>query len=465
MTRDKLARMAGGLLLLAIGTTVIRPVPSLAQGNYSTGHYSMAGGRGTLPNDIDAALVNPALLALPGRRSFSFRFLSGSAHVDQNVMSIARWNSWQGTFLDSYEKTKFLDSLGDFAQVNALTEVSTLGIQIGPFALGAYHILDVEARLPKDLFDLVLNGNQFNRTYNFGDFGINSESVSVIHASYGFKLPVPADSYIPMTIIPVRQLYGGVSLKYYMGHEYARIEDGLVDLTFTESGIYGNAFYSYRSAGLPGSLVDDDSDDPEVVADSTFSGIAGSGFGIDLGIAGVINDQVSFHVGLLNLSPGISWNKSTYEILLTASADTIGLGTTWKPGDEAEQADLDSLTTSELDVTRIGSFTTPVPVLLRMGTTLRYKRTTFNIEIEQAFTRGMGYNLMPRLGLGIEWRPLSIFPLRAGLSLGGRHGLVGAIGFGLDLRVLVWDFGIANTGLTPGGIKGIGASTGLKISF
>jgi len=465
MTCNKLARLAGGLLLLATGTIVIGPVPSHAQGNYSTAHYSMAGGRGTLPNDIDAALVNPALLALPGRHAFSFRLISGSAHIDQNVMSIARWNSWQGTFLDSHEKTQFLDSLGDFARVNALTEASSLGIQIGPFAIGAYHILDVEARLPKDLFELVLNGNQFNRTYHFGDFGINSESVSVIHASYGFKLPMAAESYIPMTIIPVRQLYGGIGLKYYMGHQYARIEDGLVDLTFTESGLFGNAFYSYRSAGIPGSQVDDDSDDPEVIADSTFSGIAGSGFGLDLGIAGVINDQVSFHAGLLNLSTGISWNKSTYNILLTASADTIGIGTTWELDDEAEQTDLDSLTTSEVDVTKTGSFKTPVPVLLRMGTTLRYKRTTFNIEIEQALTRGMGYNLMPRLGLGVEWRPLSIFPLRAGMSLGGRHGLVGAIGFGLDLRALVWDFGIANTGLTPGGIKGIGVSSGLKISF
>lgn len=465
MTRKKLARLAGGLLLLAIVTMVTGPVPSLAQGNYSTAQYSMAGGRGTLPNDIDAALVNPALLAMPGRRSFSFRFLTGTVHIDQNVISKARWNSWQGAFIDNNEKKQFLDSMGDFARVTAMTEASTLGIQIGSFALGAYHIIDVEARLPKDLFDLVLNGNQFNRTYNFGDFGVNSESVSVIHSSYGFQIPLYAETYIPMTTIPLRQLYAGVGLKYYMGHQYARIEDGLVDLTFTESGIYGNAFYSYRSAGLPGGLVDDDSDDPEVVADSTYSGIAGRGFGIDLGIAGVINDQVSFHVGLLNLSPGISWNKSTYRILLTASADTIGLGTMWELDDEAEQADLDSLTTSESDVTRIGSFRTPVPVLLRMGSTLRYKKATFNIEIEQALTRGMGYNLMPRLGLGVEWRPLSMFPLRAGLSLGGRHGLIGAIGFGLDLRALVWDFGIANTGLTPGGTRGIGVSTGLKISF
>jgi hypothetical protein len=100
-----------------------------------------------------------------------------------------------------------------------------------------------------------------------------------------------------------------------------------------------------------------------------------------------------------------------------------------------------------------------------MGTTLRYRRLAINMEVEQAFTRGLGYNLMPRLGLGVEWRPIGILPLRAGMSLGGRHGLVGAVGLGLDLRALVWEIGVANTGLTPGGVKGLGISTGLKISF
>ena len=465
MIRYLLNRLPAALICLAAVSILALPDTARAQGNYSTADYSMAGGRGTLLRDIDAALVNPALLGLPGRRSFSFRLLAGSIHVDQNIMSIARWNRWQGSFLDDEEKSSFLDSLGDFARVDVMTEVSSLGIQVGRFALGAYHIVDIETRLPKDLFELVLNGNELNRTYNFGDFGVNSESVSVLHASYAFKVPMAAEAYLPMTIVPVRELYGGVGLKYYMGHQYAGIDEGLVDLTFTESGMFGNAVYTYRSAGFPGGLVDDESDDPEVIADSTFSAVSGRGFGIDLGVAGVINDQVSFHIGLLNLSPGISWNSSTYEVRLTASADTISLGTFLELDEEAEETDLDTLTSYDAEVNKIGSFSTPVPVLLRMGTTLRYKRLAFNIEFEQAFTRGMGYNLMPRLGLGIEYRPLGIFPLRAGMSLGGRHGLVGAIGLGLDLRALVWELGIANTGLTPGGVKGLGVSTGLKISF
>ena len=51
------------------------------------------------------------------------------------------------------------------------------------------------------------------------------------------------------------------------------------------------------------------------------------------------------------------------------------------------------------------------------------------------------------------------------MSLGGQHGMVGAFGIGIDLRALVFEIAVANTGLTPGGVRGLGFATGLKISF
>ena len=118
-----------------------------------------------------------------------------------------------------------------------------------------------------------------------------------------------------------------------------------------------------------------------------------------------------------------------------------------------------------MDVRKIGSFRSSVPLILRLGGTYRIGRLALNAEFEQALTRGMGYNLVPRLGLGVEFRPIGLLPLRAGLSLGGRLGVGAAIGIGLDLKAFVWDLAVGNTGLTPGGVKGLGAATGLKISF
>jgi len=178
-----------------------------------------------------------------------------------------------------------------------------------------------------------------------------------------------------------------------------------------------------------------------------------------------MSDRWTVHGALLNLSPGITWNTSTYDVHLTATADTIGIGTFMEFDEEAETTDLDSLTSYDVELSRTGSFRTPVPVILRVGTTYQLGRLALNAEFEQPFSRGLGYRPVPRLGLGMEWRPIFFLPLRAGLSFGGRHGLVAAVGLGLDFRLFVFEIAAANTGITPDGIRGFGVATGLKISF
>ncbi len=449
---------------LAALVLIALPAPAAAQGFYSVAGYSLAGARGTVMRDIDAALVNPALLGLPGHRGFSLRFFSVNAHVDQNIMSIGRWNRWMGSFIDEEEKESYLNSLGKAARVSAVAEVGSFGLQIGRLALGMYHTVDAEARIPTDLFEILLRGNRLNRTYDFSEFGATTEAVSVFYGTYAFRAPAAIDSFF-RGFLGIRELYGGIGLKYYAGHQFAGVDEGTIDFTFLEHGIFGHADYRYHAAGGPGETLDPESDDPDILEDKDFHPINGSGIGIDLGVAAVMTDNWTVHGALLNLSPGITWKNSTYQVHLTADADTIGMGTFVVFDENAETTDLDSLTSYDVELKRVGSFHTPVPVIFRVGTTYRLGRLALNAEFEQAFSRGLGYRAVPRLALGMEWRPIGLLPLRAGMSFGGRHGLVGAIGFGLDLRLLVFEVAVANTGLTPDGIRGLGAAAGLKISF
>ncbi len=107
-----------------------------------------------------------------------------------------------------------------------------------------------------------------------------------------------------------------------------------------------------------------------------------------------------------------------------------------------------------------------MPRRVRLGGTLRLGRLALNGEFEQALSSGWGYNLVPRVAVGLEFRPLGFLPLRAGMSVGGKLGPVGAAGFGLDFRAIVLDFAVSYSSLVPGNsAKGLGVATGMKISF
>jgi hypothetical protein len=446
-----------------VAAALLGPAAAGAQIGLNPAAYSLAGAVGTTPRDIDAPPVNPALLGLPGRRIFSLRLLSASAHLDQNLLTLGRWNRFQGIFLGEEEKTELIQGVGKFGYFEGTVAVGGPGIQLGAFALGTQLWIDVEGRLPADLLELALRGNELDRTYHFGDLGVHASAVSAAYASLALGLPVPDLVFGPG--LAVQALSLGIGVTYFQGHSWIEPMRGRADVHVTRDGLWGESEMVFRTAGLPGGLVDESSDDPLVAADTTLTPISGRGFGLDLGIAGVLEGGLSFHAALLNLSPGITWTEGTYEARLTASADTVSVGAFLELDQDGGSTDLDSLTAYDLEFRRIGAFRTRVPPVLRFGGTFRYGRLALNADLEQALAEGMGYSKTPRLGLGIEFRPLGFFPLRAGLSLGGRHGVLGAFGFGLDLRILVWEVAVGNTGLTPAGVRGLGVATGLKISL
>ena len=441
-------------------------LPSHAAGqiHYSPASQGMAGARGTLLRDIDAALVNPALLALPGRSPFSLRLVGVGTTIDQNYMSIGRWNDFQGKFLTEADKNDILDGVTDGGRISALVEAQTLGVQIGSWAISTHTLVNLDTNLPRDLLEVALKGTELDRVYHFGKFGMNVESLSAITLSHGFALPIQ-EAWIPGVWWPVKRLYAGVNLNYYMGHGYARMEGGRADLRLWQDGMLGDAEFVYKVAGVPGGELDDENDDPRVLADTTYTKTPGSGFGIDLGIAGEISDAISFHAALVNIGAGVKWNASTYRAVVVASADTIAVGTFLELDDEAETTDLDSLTSHDVSFERIGSFRTNLPMVLRVGGTIQLGRLALNGELEKAFSEGFGYNRTPRLAVGLELRPLGFLPLRAGMSLGGRYGTMGAVGIGLDFKFLVFDLSVANSGITPNNINGLAVATGFKISF
>jgi hypothetical protein len=92
----------------------------------------------------------------------------------------------------------------------------------------------------------------------------------------------------------------------------------------------------------------------------------------------------------------------------------------------------------------IGPFRTQLPTVLRLG--LAGDVTAFvpaipgdllaSVEGAVDLNDAIGGERDPRLSIGAEWRPTSVFSLRSGLQLGGRVGAAMALGVGI--RPVSW---------------------------
>jgi len=81
--------------------------------------------------------------------------------------------------------------------------------------------------------------------------------------------------------------------------------------------------------------------------------------------------------------------------------------------------------------------------------------------LEQGLKKGPGVSTTPKLAVGAEWRLIRVFPLRAGLSLGGYPGFSTSAGFALDFSLFSWDFAVAScNGMFSG--KGLGFAFGWR---
>ena len=90
----------------------------------------------------------------------------------------------------------------------------------------------------------------------------------------------------------------------------------------------------------------------------------------------------------------------------------------------------------------------------------------FALDLEQAFEEKMGYSDRAQLALGVQYSPVNILPLRAGMSFGGIWKYRMALGLGLHLGFFHIDFAYAmHKGLWPTEATGISTAANIKLVF
>jgi hypothetical protein len=184
------------------------------------------------------------------------------------------------------------------------------------------------------------------------------------------------------------------------------------------------------------------------------TGQGGSGIGFDLGAAGKFNDKWSMSIALNNLFTGIKWKSELEENRNTFVTDSIRIG------DFGELDSLVSTTTTSID-----PFRTDFPIVAHLGIAYQlYDNLAFTLDVEQAFEEKMGYSDRAMIATGVQYSPLKILPLRAGISVGGRWKYLFGLGLGLHAGFFHLDLAYAmHQGMWP--TKTTGFSTAANIKF
>jgi hypothetical protein len=295
-----------------------------------------------------------------------------------------------------------------------------------------------EAEIPKDMIELMLKGNDFNKPYDIADWD---------GAGWGvFSLNLAAAKpWMPGQLKPYLDEFTAGGTFKVLG------------------GAYGE---TQRSGGTL--LVEPQGADLDFNMITRAAG--GYGFGLDLGVAGVTKDRkLTFSAGLLNFLDYMSWGISPKQDSVFATANDMkvtsifdGEGIEDALDNEDVDGDGDADFHKELDDK---AFSRSLPAMLRLGAAYQLQpKLTLVGNYDQAFSSGFGVEATPRLALGAEYRLVDWFPTRFGLTLGGRSS-GSSLGFAFGpfnlghAQFEVLDLALVNRGgMLPGASKGTAIS-------
>ena len=406
----------------------------------------------------EAVFWNPANLALSGEPKLEWELLGAGLTLitENNSFSVRTYNAH---FTDDThrigpaEKKELLGDIPkDGLRFNAdLVPFLSAGLPVNggiSFPLGSgvqaaiatHAALGVEGEMPKDMFELLLFGNEFDRPYDIASWDGSSWLVGGVNFA-------AARPWMPGRLAShLREFTVGATLKISGGAyaEIARSDGGLL------SRIQGTDLEGFALLRRG----------------------RGTGFGVDFGVAGVTRDgRTTFSAGMLNLVDYISWSIGSRQDSVYARATSLRATRFLDPDrggmrDMFENEDIDG--DGEPDFRKkLGEegFFRSLPAMLRAGVAHRpMPHMTVVGNYDQAFSSGFGISPVPRISTGAEYRPVPWFPTRIGMSIGGRSSSAG-VGFAFGpfnaghAQFEFFDLALVSRGgLLPGWSKGMAMS-------
>lgn len=411
---------------------------------------SMAGNYGALSRGVNALPFNPANLALPRGNSVEVNLFSINSAIYNNTLSLNKYNLYfteegHGGEWSESDKQDIIDFFADDG-LNIYTDLSTnvLGLAVNNFGFAVQAVSQGKIHLLENTkpLEIMLYGETIDKAYAYADPAVFEGSMySALKFSAGYAYPFSVKNLVPF----LDQVYAGINLNYYMG--LSVFESKKAEINAARQGEYmDDTTLEYRL-------------EMEARTSIPNSGIAaGSGFGLDLGLTVPYEKKWHFSLSFNNLFAGINWDGENERHYLMESDSAL-----------AEDMFDDSLDTSvsEDSSYAIGAFSTPLPTVMRLAVAYNMmKNLTLTADWRQGLNTAFGNSTTPRVGVGAEYFAMKWLPLRLGLAVGGNHGYMFGLGFGLHLGFFKLDYSYAvNKAMWPTSSKGVFNALSMKLVF
>lgn len=367
-------------------------------------------------------VYNPAVLGTREDGTWSFDLVRANASIGNNAFDLDLYEEYNGAFLTDEDKQKILDRMsGDQAKLAAQIAAEALSFRRGAVGFCVRSFGGGDGGLDQDFADLILYGNELDRTYKF----LNSGSV-LAYTSFGLSHGRPAGMLAEWDVS-----LGG-SIRYVLGLGGAEVMESRGETVTEITGVNGwSETLIRRSEGT------------------------GSSVAFDFG-AWAVRDRWELQLAINDIGPGIGWADGEERYHFLEFED-------WTFEDETDDSlDENEHAYDEIDsTTAISAWKTPLP--LRLRTMAAYHTDWGHVHLLwlQGLRSVAGITTTPRIAVGTEWLARPWLKPRFQLEIGSPEGLSMATGLGIAPAFFYLDLAITNFRFPPMKSKGLGFSLGL----
>ncbi|MEO0115367.1 MAG: DUF5723 family protein [candidate division WOR-3 bacterium] len=355
---------------------------------------------------FDAVINNPANLGLMQSPKYSLRLLTFEGSFVNTLLNLELYNKYFGTdsAIGNELKREFFSQVPEFGiQADGDLHLGALDFSYQKFGFAFRRVYLGAVRMPRELIDLILFGNELYRTYHLNNFSFDY----MIYNSFNFAFALP--------VIQRKDRLGtiGIGLKFLLGEKAQITKQAL-------GNFYSNEYF------MDGKID---------WIRTTASG--GYGLGVDLGGTYDIG-RYRFGLAILNCSPGIIWAKNlkTRQMLIMIDSFSVYRAVKTKS--------LDSVFKKQDTVFVIKSFRTLIPIYLTLGAGWKFDNSgsILSLVYEQNLVTTKFSTFVPKFSLDLKWNLLQAVIINPNIAIGGREGIAFALGLSKNIKRLLISVGL-----------------------